>query len=140
MDAFLGLDQKVSFVLEQPFLAPQTATITDQLAVFADDAMAGYDDGDRVAAVGGSHGPYGCRSTDTPCNILIGCRAAIRNRLQALPDLLLEFGSAQGQADIEFVALSLEIFGHLLLDLTNIRVGNGILATLVDEIQFRYRR
>jgi len=43
---------------QQPLLTPQTTAIPGQLRApaAADDAMAGHDDGDRIAAVGGAHG------------------------------------------------------------------------------------
>ena len=46
---------------QQPLLAPEAAAVAGELwaAAAADDAVAGDDDGDRIAAVGGADGAHG---------------------------------------------------------------------------------
>jgi hypothetical protein len=45
--------------LQQSGLARQPAAVADQRAVRADDAVAGHDDGERVAAIGQPGGTAG---------------------------------------------------------------------------------
>ena len=108
-------------MFKQPFFAPQSAAVSDQLAVFADDAVTGYHDGDRVAAVGGADGPDGGRPPHASGNVLVGCNAAIRHCLQLPPDLLLEIGSFKRHFKIEFAAFAGEVIGHLSNGLGNQR-------------------
>ena len=46
---------------QQPLLTPEAAAVAGELraTAAADDAVAGHDDGDRVAAVGGADGAHG---------------------------------------------------------------------------------
>jgi len=46
-------------VLQQPFLAPEVTTVTHQVAVAADHAVAGNDDADAVVPVGRTYGANG---------------------------------------------------------------------------------
>ena len=52
---------------QQPLLAPQTAAVAGELGTpaAADDAVAGHDDGDRVAAVGRAHRAHGLGIVDS---------------------------------------------------------------------------
>ena len=49
------------FVVEQPLFALQAAAVAGEAAVFADDAVAGNEDGEAVGTVGGGHGAHGGR-------------------------------------------------------------------------------
>ena len=49
------------FMIKQPFLFFDTASIAHQTPVAPDHTMTGDDDGDRIAAVRTPHSPYQCR-------------------------------------------------------------------------------
>ena len=53
-----------NFEVEQVLLRRQAAAVADEGAVGADDAVAGHDDADRVAAVGQAHGAGGVGLAD----------------------------------------------------------------------------
>jgi hypothetical protein len=54
-----ALLRRRAFVFEQPFLAPQTAGISGERTVGADDTMAGNHNPQWVFTVGRSHGANG---------------------------------------------------------------------------------
>ena len=51
---------------QEPLFAPEAAAVAGEFweAAAADDAVAGYDDGDRVTAVGGADGAHGLGVVD----------------------------------------------------------------------------
>src|ERR1700686_4050352 len=79
-----------ALMLEQPALALDAAAIAGQRAVGTDDAVAGYDDADRVGAVGEADGPHRPRPADTPRELAIGDRRAARDVAQRAPHRALE--------------------------------------------------
>lgn len=66
------------------------ARIAGELAVFADDAVAGDEDGEGVFAVGGSDCADGFRVVDELGDIAVAGGFAVGDGLEGLPDLLLE--------------------------------------------------
>ena len=52
------------FQLDEALLDLKPSAIAGQVAMLADDPVAGNDDGNGVAAVGGAYGPYGRGITD----------------------------------------------------------------------------
>src|ERR1700680_5041910 len=74
-----------ALVREQPALAVDAAAIAGQGAVGTDDAVAGYDDADRVGAVGEADGPHRPRPADAPRELAIGNRRAAGDVAQRAP-------------------------------------------------------
>ena len=48
-----------ALVRKQPRLAPDTATIACQCAIFADDAVAGNEDGNSIGTISGNNSARG---------------------------------------------------------------------------------
>ena len=78
---------------KQRLFAVQAACVAGQLAVAADDAVAGNQDGHFVLPVGGSNGADGFRIVQTLRLLLVAARFAVRNRQERIPCLLLKFGT-----------------------------------------------
>ena len=75
--------------------------------------MAGDDDRNRIAAIGGADRAHRGRRADLPGHIAIAAGLAIGNGQQSLPDLLLEAGAGEDIAHLESPPLTLEILAEL---------------------------
>ena len=73
------------FVVEQPLFALQAAAVAGEAAVFANDAVAGNEDGEAVGAVGGGHGAHGGRVAELFGQRLIMSGSAVGDGLQHVP-------------------------------------------------------
>ncbi len=98
----------VAFVRQQRMLAPQAAAKTGERGVIADDAMAGDDDGNRIAAHGLRQGPDGARPADALRQLAVADGRPERQGQQAVPDRALEHRAARRQRQIEGAALAVE--------------------------------
>jgi hypothetical protein len=87
---------------------------TGQVAVTADDPVAGHDDRDRIAAIRGADRAYGFRPADTFGDIRIRRRLSVWDLLQRLEHAELELGTIELQREIEVPAFAGEVFGQLL--------------------------
>jgi hypothetical protein len=87
---------------EQLLLAFHAAGVTSHAAVRADDPVARTDDGQRVGADRGAQrlDPV-ARDVEPGGQLAVGGRRAVRDRVQGLPDPLLEFGTARGEVEAE---------------------------------------
>src|SRR6266496_388445 len=103
-------------MLEQPFLAPQTAAVSAQGAVSADHAVTRDDNADHVRAV---------RAANCSTRVFIsqalrhpGIRAcfAYGNRLQNLPSPQLKRRTNRRQWNIELQIFTREVIGQLRTD------------------------
>lgn len=61
----------LTFVLEQPALALQAASISAEAAVGADDPVTGHDDRDGIRAIRRSHRPDCPGGTDLTCDLRV---------------------------------------------------------------------
>ena len=88
---------------QQPLLAPQTAAVSRQLRApaAADDAMAGHDDGDRIAAVGRADRAHRLGVVNGYGDVLVAGSLAVVDAEKLLPDLPLEWGALQIQGQVE---------------------------------------
>ena len=75
---------------KQRLFAVQTACVAGQLAVTADNAVAGNQDGHFVLPVGSGNGTNGFRITQLLRLLLVAARFAVRNGQQRIPYLLLK--------------------------------------------------
>src|SRR6201989_3150942 len=80
----------------------------------ADDPVARTDDGQRVGADRGAQrlDPV-ARDVEPGGQLAVGGRRAVRDRVQGLPDPLLEFGTAGGEVEAEAASLAREVLGEL---------------------------
>src|SRR3954453_872270 len=76
--------------------------------------MAGHDDRDRVAAIGGTHRSGSVRTSDLLRDLAVAARLAVGDREQRLPDVLLEVRAAHVELEVEVHALSSEVLLELL--------------------------
>jgi hypothetical protein len=76
-----------AFPIQQILLDMQASSVTHQFAVGADYAVAGNNDGDRIAMIGHAHRPAGLVIAYGDCNVLIGTCFPIGNILQCFPYL-----------------------------------------------------
>ena len=80
----------MAFQIQQCLFARQSSGIAGQLAVAADNAMAGNDDGDFVCTVSGSYCTNGFGISQSFGLLFVAARIAIRYGLQDMPNLLLK--------------------------------------------------
>ena len=98
---------------EQRPLAGKAAGVSGQRAVRADDAMAGNDDRQRIAARRGARRADARRSARARRELAIGDRRAVAHAGDRLPDIALERRADRRQRHVERDALAREIFGEL---------------------------
>ena len=69
------------FKIQQPLFCADAAlsAVSTQRAIFANQAVTGNDDGQRVGTVGRTHRPRGAWSVDLGSNLLIGFGVAVRD-------------------------------------------------------------
>src|SRR4051794_11674503 len=111
--------------IEQGALAFQAASVAGERPVGADDAVAGDDDGDRVAAIGGADRARGPGALDALGELAVADRLAVGDRAQRLPDLLLERRAGERQVDVEVAPVAGEVLGELGAD-----PGEGVVVAL----------
>src|SRR5687767_4720767 len=87
--------------LEQELLALDPEPVSHQCAGGTHHTMAGHDDGDGVAPVGGPDGARRGRPADGCGNSPIAGRLATGDLSQRLPDQPLEGGAAHAEAEVE---------------------------------------
>src|SRR6201981_2825159 len=93
MSQFLTTSDHLSFVvfrpatlmIEQPFLAPQTAAVSAERAVGSNHAMTWNDDANHVRSIGATNCATRVFIAEAPGHPRIGTRFANWNRLQDLP-------------------------------------------------------
>ncbi len=73
------------------FFDGQTAAVSGEPAVGADDAMAGDDDGNGIGAVGQSHSARGVGVADAASEFAVGDGFTVRDFNEFAPDFLLEW-------------------------------------------------
>jgi hypothetical protein len=93
--------------------------------------VAGCDDGDRVAAVGGTDGADRLGHTDLAGDLGVGAGFAERNGQQGCPDFLLEFGAGEIELEVERPSPVGEIFGELPLGLDQ----DWVVRIFADDIE-----
>src|SRR5262249_18423634 len=102
-----------SLVIEQPFLAPQTAAVAAERAISANDAVARDDDADHVRSIRATNCPTRIFIAQTLCHPRIRTRLADWNRLQDLPRAQLKGRSDRSQRNFELQLLASEIILQL---------------------------
>ena len=111
---------------EEPLLAVHSAAVAGEGTVGADDAMAGNDDGDGVAAVCAADGAAGGGIADAAGLLGIAAGLAEGDGLEVFPGAGFEIGSLEEEGDGKFAAMPGEIFGKLAAGLIEDRMG-GVL-------------
>src|SRR3954452_2116939 len=87
-------------VVEQPCLAVEPPAVPGQGAVAADDAVAGDDDRDRVAAVGEADGTCGAGTPDASRQLAVADPLTEGDAHQLVPDAALEGRSLQREGQV----------------------------------------
>ncbi len=90
------------------------AGVPGQLAITADDAVAGHDDGQWVAPIGRTDGTHGPGSMYGAGDVAIRGCFAVRDRRQRLPDRTLKVRASQCKGQVEGSPLSREVVAQLL--------------------------
>src|SRR4030095_1380523 len=81
----LSTTRVAPFVIEQPFLAPQTATVPAERSVSSNDAVAWDDDANHVRSIGATNCAPRIFIAQALCHPRIGTRFANWDRLQDFP-------------------------------------------------------
>ncbi len=105
-DAFQG---------EKGLLAPEATAEATQFSARSDDAVAGDNDDDRVAAYRLTYGAGGERLADTFGDRPVGASLTVGDAGDFLPDPLLEGCAAQVQREVKGGALAVEVGFELVL-------------------------
>src|SRR5262245_54267019 len=94
------------FALQEPPLALRAQAVAAELAVAADDAVAGYDERHWVGGAGMANGALGVRLTNGVRDLAVAAGLAKRNPAQFLPYTALEGGGAdiERQVDVRHLA------------------------------------
>lgn len=96
-------------MLNQPFLAPQPATIPRQTAIRTEHPMAGNDNRNLVGAIGAGHRPHGGRPLHGGCERGIADDLTRRDFPQVPPDIALKGRAVAGEPGFETVRTAGEI-------------------------------
>jgi len=102
------------FMIQQPFLAPESAPIADQVAVRADHPVAGDDKCYGIPIIGASNCTVGTGMVDGPRHVSIRGGLSIWDFLESLPDEFLKRRSLQKELEGEALAAPPEILVKLL--------------------------
>src|SRR5262249_3273537 len=100
----------------------QAASVAGQYAIRADDAVAGYDDADRVSSGGRAHRARTARTTSAPRKFCIGNGLAEADAGDRLPHRTLERCAVRRDLDRKVFARAMEIFRELALRLAQQRM------------------
>ncbi len=122
-NAHSGPAEHARLVIQQPFLERQSAAVADQRPTRADHPVAGDDDGDRVAAIGGADGPRGTRPADPPGLLRIADGRAEGDGQERVPGKSLEGCAGHAERQVERRSLAGEVCAQLLD-----RARNGALS------------
>src|SRR6185312_7825667 len=102
-------------VIEQPALSLEPAAVADETSRGADQAVAGDDDREGVAAVRQPRRTGGSRAADGGRQLAVGARLAIGDPEQRPPHDALELAPGEPQGQLECRALA----GEVLLELAS---------------------
>ena len=99
----MGLEQAqlVAFEGKQFFFDRQASTVSGELTVTADDAVAGNDDGDGIRSVGQADGAGGFGIAGAAGEFAVGDGFAVRDVAEQLPDFELECRALGCEGKIE---------------------------------------
>jgi hypothetical protein len=101
-------------VFEEPFLALDASTISDEFSIGSDDSVTGNNDDDGVFIVGSTDRSYGFRISSEDCLFFVTSGFSIRDFFEGFPGLFLEFCSFWGKWDRECFSLSRKVLFKLL--------------------------
>lgn len=102
-------------MFEQRFFDVESAAVSGQRFVTADDAMARNDERDGILPVGGTHSAGGFRVPDPCGEFAIADGFAVGNAQQFIPDKALESSAFRCERQVERLALSGKVLAHLFL-------------------------
>src|SRR4029453_1987242 len=112
----LSTTRVAPFVIEQPFLAPQSAAVPAERPVGSNHPMARDDDANHVRAIRATNCATRIFIPQALCHPRIRTRFAYWNRLQDSPSAQLEGGSDRSQRNFELQLLAGEIVPELRTD------------------------
>src|SRR6478752_6968755 len=96
-------------VLEQPLLALEPAAVARERAAFADHAVTGHDNADRILAVGESHRTRGLGVANAARQLAIALGNPERDLGQRFPHRVLKRTALAGDLDLEALQLAGEV-------------------------------
>ena len=112
-----GLEElrgKHALQLEEPTLGLEARTEAAKATTTGDNAMAGQDDGDRIASQGLSYSAYGGRLTQALGQLEVAQRLPVGYTSELRPHLSLEGCPHWGKRQIKMLATSREVVRQLL--------------------------
>ena len=122
---------------EQFFLDGQAAAVAGELAIAADDAMAGNHNWNWVRAVGQANGARGVRIADPSGQFTVRDSLPVGNFAQTLPDRELERCALRHKRQVEGFQFAGEVgqeltnsFAQVLRTLTPVRIGSNWTSTV----------
>jgi hypothetical protein len=95
------------------FFYRKSATVTCELAVRADHAMARNDDWNGIRSIGQANCAAGIRVTDALCELTVRNRLPIRNETEFSPHFLLKRSALGRKRQVEMLKLSPKIGAEL---------------------------
>lgn len=98
---------------QQKRLALHAAAVAGQPPACAEDAVAGDDDGNRVAPVGEAHRPRRAGAAEASGEVAVGAGCAVGDGAEGVPDSRLERGSDGGEGQSEVGQRTREVGGEL---------------------------
>jgi len=79
----------------------ETPAVAGEAAMFADDAMAGDDDGNGIGSAGAGDGANGLRAANAASDVGVGARLAGGDALEFFPDAALEGRAADVEGNLD---------------------------------------
>lgn len=129
-------------VLQQPFFTPYTAGVANQRFITANNAVAGYNYGNIILAVGSSYGPYGFGIAHPFRLFKIADGFTKRYVYQFVPHLLLKLGAVLVYGNIKNFALAVkkfnQLFRTLVHNLANTRLAMRNLLRFINVGKLTY--
>ena len=98
---------------EEAGLEREATRVASELAVARNDAVARYDQRERIRPVGSAHGANRPRVLYPARDVCVGVRLSIRNLGKCLPDTTLEGSAAKIEGKIEGDPLPVEVLENL---------------------------
>src|SRR6185437_6725113 len=120
---------EVLFLLEQRVFAFEAPAIAGQVAVLADDAMAGNNDGDRIRGAGARDGANSSGLADRACDLGVRARGAVGDAAKLVPDAALERGGLHVQRQIDMRLLAAQVaedFANPLAQILRVAMDFGL--------------
>ena len=101
------------FMLQQVLLDGKATGVSGKAAILPDNAVAGNNDGNRIAVIGHTHSAAGAGFADHDGHILVTACFSSGDGLQRLPYRCLKLCTAEIQGQIECFSAARKVFRKL---------------------------